>query len=514
MPASRVSVANDEQSHVPTADRVTRVFSGVPDVLAEEESGSEEEEQLEQIDFSEICRLQAEVDAAAARKPESELQEEVTVVEEKFTGFYVDTKPSAVVETLRHAQTVETALGDIEEEVIVYVAPHPRAGPATPPPPEKAAGIAPYTSILSGIRSDPSNGNERAEATDAVPPPTAEQHGEEERSVSSIAMNNGVPAPRAEQSGSALLEGTTDAQSEPRGAGAPQLAAVPSFEEVSFSFTSKQTQKKLIRKAHPVRTPKALLRKTPNRRKAIRRFGTFGASLEEAHLHEDEQDSRAAHRRRGDSDLDWGDGSEAGDGVDELSTGIGAMEIDPDIDMRAMASFVKSMSAAGSSFVTMDDIADAEAMKAEDEDEDERRSESTEEAAQSSEDSEVDAVVRLEEEQLIPEQIVASGEDVAEDSSGEDEEDEESSDDEETPRRGFQARLERIRKNSKGKKKASKADLSSDEDDSDAEMALNDPWADDDEDYIAHIQVSAKNEREQTILTLIQRLWSTPMRTC
>ena len=71
----------------------------------------------------------------------------------------------------------------------------------------------------------------------------------------------------------------------------------------------------------------------------------------------------------------------------------------------------------------------------------------------------------------------------------EDEDEYVSSDDEDTPRRGFQARLEKIRNNAKGKKKAVVAELSSDEDDSDAEMTLDQPWADKDEDFIDHIQV-------------------------
>ena len=70
---------------MPTADRVTRVFGGD----AEDDA---EEEELEEIDFSEIGRLQAEVDAAAANIATS-AQEEVSV-EQEFTGFYVDTTPS------------------------------------------------------------------------------------------------------------------------------------------------------------------------------------------------------------------------------------------------------------------------------------------------------------------------------------------------------------------------------------------------------------------------------------
>lgn len=158
MSASCIFIADDERSHVPTADRVARVFSGTAEQDDFEETPEAgEEERLEEIDFAEIARLQVEVDAAAAAQLETETREDVAVVEERFTGFYIDTKPSAVSnEIARPSPTVETALGDVEEEIIVYVAPHPRAGPVTPPPPEQIAEATqpqPYTSIFTHVQS-------------------------------------------------------------------------------------------------------------------------------------------------------------------------------------------------------------------------------------------------------------------------------------------------------------------------------------------------------------------------
>ena len=54
----------DEKSHVPTADTVLRIFHPVQGA----DGPGEEEEQLEEIDFTDIGRLQAEVDAAATRR--------------------------------------------------------------------------------------------------------------------------------------------------------------------------------------------------------------------------------------------------------------------------------------------------------------------------------------------------------------------------------------------------------------------------------------------------------------
>lgn len=252
-------------------------------------------------------------------------------------------------------------------------------------------------------------------------------------------------------------------------------------EDVSFSFTKMTTQKKLARRLHPVRTPRSLLNRTKGRRKPLRGFSSFGASLAEAQLRA--EDPRADERRVGDSDLDWGDDSDA-DPVEELSNGIGDMEIDPDLDERAMASFVKSMSAEGSRTVTMDDIADAERIRQEDEEDGSEESDGEEvDESSDEEDSEVEEVVRMEEEILIAEgQEVVFSEDEEPSSSSEDEDD--------SPRRGFQARLQRIRENAKGKGKAKATQPpDSDEEDDDFEMNLDQSWADDDEDFIAHIQV-------------------------
>ncbi|KAF9231838.1 hypothetical protein BU15DRAFT_67991 [Melanogaster broomeanus] len=80
-------------------------------------------------------------------------------------------------------------------------------------------------------------------------------------------------------------------------------------------------------------------------------------------------------RRRGDSEVDRGtdgEGTRRGDGdeaVDEVSSGLGGMDLDPDVElcMDAMKGFLTSMGVEGSRFVTMDDIEDEARMRREDE---------------------------------------------------------------------------------------------------------------------------------------------------
>lgn len=568
MLSSCACIANDEKSHVPTADRVTRVFNGEDEDDADEDADEDdeagEEEALEEIDFADIGRLQAEVDASA-RTAQAKAGD-ITVVEEKFTGFYIDPNP-AILEspsrTVRASQAAESALGDIEDEVIVYVAPHPRAGPVTPPPSEPVQHIAPYTSILTGqlafaedikqreeaapiesadeplffedtIGQAPAdeaphaNEEEAARPAEPTPAPLASETKVEDNTIEAAELAapsvvastnvelNEIHLSHVDMDTSKTVETTVTAETVelhvPIAAqaetsadttieGSTTTPIAPAFEQVSFSFSSKPTQpKKIARKLHPVRTPKALRRPQP-RRKSIRHFGVFGAQLEEAHLHEVD-DPRRNERRRGDSDLDWGSGSDDDeearieDAVEELSNGVGGMEIDEGLDERAMASFVLSMSAKGAQHVTMDDLDDAEMLKREDEEGSVESSGS--EAEEDEEDSKLEAAVRQEEDVFVASaEILVGGQDAEEDghSAGDAEEDDDdiSSDEEETPRRGFQARLDKIRKSAaKGKGRAQPLDDSDsdDEDVEDEDMSPDETRAESDEDFIDEIQVS------------------------
>ncbi|EKM54770.1 uncharacterized protein PHACADRAFT_258843 [Phanerochaete carnosa HHB-10118-sp] len=526
---------NDEASHVPTAAQINRVF-GTAEVDAPEE-------QLEEIDFSDIGKLQAEVDAAAAKLAESKTETalDVAVVGEKFTGFYIDTNPAPVKEGT-HTRDIRDILGDDDDddddEVIVYVAPHPRAGPVTPPLTPAAAEFIPTTSILTGLvpqlsvaeaPAPPSLSDTIIDATHAAAPEhshakdfggSAEEHpvtiaphvlesvpvveSVEEAPVPSVealssaetAIEPQQPALEAEQTADATASEfaprlpVEPAQPSDSSAEAGLSSQPPPAEKFTFSFKATTQKKTYTRRPHPARTPRSLLKQGARTcRKPPRGFSSFGASLAEAQLHR--EDPRAAERRIGDSDLEWGDDA-SDDGVEELENGVGDMAVDDELDINAMKSFVKSMGAEGSRMVTMDDIADAQHMQEEDEEGEEGEGEGST-AGSSEEDSELEAAVRMEEEFMVAESAEIAVDDVNEDGEEDEDGDEDSDDDEfDSPRRGFQARLQRIREHAakgKGKAKAVQPpDSDEDKDEDDVEMTLERSWADEDEDFIAHIQ--------------------------
>ncbi|KAI0644699.1 hypothetical protein C8Q79DRAFT_973205 [Trametes meyenii] len=517
-PVVEAAVDGDEKSHVPTADTVSRVFN--PTISAEDQFSAEEIDEMEEIDFADIGKIQAQVDAAAAN---AAAMGNTGTTMKGSTTFFVDTTPAPIRpsnSTLPvQADKLQGALGDDEEddEVIVYVAPHPRIHrtSSTAPTSVTAANPAPATSIITGLSL-------------GVTAPSAS-----EPIAESVASSVQAPAVVLEL-GTLYPEESTPVPASslpPVSPDAADLPPPPSFGNVSFSFGN-ATVKKQTRRLRPVGvgTPRSLLKRSrTSRRKSLRRFGAYGAMHEEEELHR--QDPRRAEQRRGDSDVNWGTSDEE-DGLEELSAGVADMEIDDGISLAAMKGFVHSMSAEGSRHVTMDDVADAEQLRREDEDEDVRGIESADEDeatrdeddgdgaaedvddesesdhASESEDGEVEAVVRAEEAELIGESDdddvvgrektievegsengVAEGAHVGDSSESEDDEDEdeESADDEETPRRSFQARLERMRaRDPKGKGKA-KA-LSSDDDSSDEAMSVQMTWADEDESFLDSIK--------------------------
>ena len=491
-----ISVDGDEESHVPTADAVFRVFH--PLEKAPEPSGDNAgEEQLEEIDFADIGKIQAQVDAAAASKSNTT---KTTSVHQESASFFFDTTPSSVThhrtDDIRADRVGDGALGEATEEddeVIVYVAPHPRKSKLSPAPTEPAPLLKetlPSTSVLTGVEIGSAS----------------------QSSAFTLEMGTLYPEPEQPKTPSPPPVSPGATIEAPK----PEELPVPTFGSVSFSSLNKTTVKKQSRRLHPVGagTPRSLLKRNRKaRRKSLRGFGAFGAMHEEAMLHK--EDPRRAEQRRGDSDVNFGSSDE--EDVDALSVDMGGMELDDGIDLTAMKRFVHSMSAEGSRHVTMDDVADMERMKLEDEEEDERGPESAEDSDDDEEakpaqsiidtqegepvdgtDEEVEVVVQAEERALIGETAEEdvgehdededdSDEDEDEEEEGDDDDDDDSDspDDDETPRRGFQARLERLRaSSSKGKGKAKAEDFSDDD-----AMSIQMTWADEDEDYLEHIEV-------------------------
>ncbi|KAF7375199.1 Protein SQS1 [Mycena sanguinolenta] len=371
-------VDDSEQSHVPTAERVARVFSGgnIPRIE------SENEDTLEEVDFEDMSKLRKEVDAAALL-PQAQADASSSNLE----------LWSLPLHPLR-----ARSYSDDEEEVIVYDAPNPRAGRSRIPSPAPAPDVEPSTTTGT---SDPS-------VAAAAP---------------------------------ATLEST---------APPPEL---PAFASVSFAAPTPSPKK--VRRQAPVFTPHARMKVQAKARGLAKRvarraassFSAFGARAEEARLH-DRDDPRRDEQRRGDSDVDWGDSD---DDETELHNGDedvdGGMDVDVELDARAMARFARGMGPEGGRFVTMDDIWDEQRMREEDEEVAVRgpdtgssaESEEEEEADESEGDEEADAIVDTEEALMIAEPGDLSEE--------EDEDDEEDSDDNErSPKTAFQSRLERLRK--------------------------------------------------------------------
>jgi len=242
-----------------------------------------------------------------------------------------------------------------------------------------------------------------------------------------------------------------------------------------------------------------------------------------------ERDPRWDERRRGDSDVDWGDESDGPGQDQETRTGqvtedLGAMDVDPELELglEAMKTFVNGMNRGERPFVTMDDIADQEKMRQEDEEKEDNRGSSGDE------DEVVELVKNQHEIAMIggEEEIgVESAEEDNQDSSGDEDEEvdfavnqqeiavtgeaqegglensEKMEDDDEdfissdgddspgSPRASFQTRLERLRRKAEGKRRASPQFTSGDVDSSEEEDTFV-THAEETADLLAEIQVS------------------------
>jgi hypothetical protein len=382
--------------------------------------------------------------------------------EDVAPAYYIDIEPArpsahpSADDAVLFDRNWNSTLGE-EDELIVYVAPHPRSGRASPIP-EVPRVRLPSRSLLTGTTN---------------------------------------PAQNQTLSGSTAPEDALDDKSIPAGPSDP-----PQFSTVSFDFTSPSAKRQP--RHRPVFTPgdrskaevQARKREARAARKRVQRqatFGSFGAMFSEAQLRDaderERRDVRWESRRQDDSDIDWGDDHEVpeNDGVDEVSNGLGGMDLDPDLEpnLEAIKGFVKSMSAEGSRHVTMDDLEDEERMRIEDEEEnDDNDSHDNPSDTSDDEDDEEKAVFEVEEEILIAE---SQGERLHGPSPSESsDEGEDSSDDELSPRGNFQARLRRVREKSRATQPVTEAP--GDEDLSDTSFPR---WsrANADDDYIAHIDV-------------------------
>jgi hypothetical protein len=244
----------------------------------------------------------------------------------------------------------------------------------------------------------------------------------------------------------------------------PQISRpVPTIDNLSLSITSPAKSKS--RQPHPDRKEvKKSNRLSKLQKKKEHLRGTFGVedggSIE---IHGDRIP------RIDDSDIEWGSdgppGAQEDSGVDDL---LGGMSLDPELagsdDQRKMMKFLSQMQNGGGEVVTIADLADAEKMRLEDEDE---------EGETSDEEGEDDELIDQAEREMLGEESSSSESDISED-------DDDGS---------FQTRLAKLRAKSIGQQKGKGKARQSDSDEDDGDVWMEKSWAEEDDGYIAHIQV-------------------------
>ncbi|KAK7436842.1 squalene synthetase-like protein, partial [Stygiomarasmius scandens] len=587
------------QAHVPTADRIARVFSGNFKPPEDgEDSADDSEEPLEEIDFADLgtfierstkenvdpsMQVEMEVeerftgtyqnrtqtiashseavvtmeveepaasptDAARAvanlslsepthetieREELSTIHPNITIHEDTSTskddtlGFFIDTEPSVPAEPhispslappVYSGPPVTTPpVIDGDDEVIVYVAPHPRSGRVTPIPSvdDVQPAVLNNFSVLTGRTIGPSM---PPSIPEVGPAPTVDSISFSVLSASSnvSATDTGSGDQKPETELATTTESSNTAPPEPA-AGPSRIRKPPVFS------VHQHTPVKLKMRQ---RTQWAAKKRQG---KARSTFASRGADVSEAQLRDWKVDPRKDERRQNDSDIEWGDEDDSEieeeeeevravvkDGVASLtvvskskgkgkakadaSTGAEGMDVDPELEMdvEAMKRFVEGMGGPDAGrFVTMDDLAVEQRIAEEDQEESEEGTEEDED--EENDDEDIEEFLEKEEELPVAE---AGGLDLEDDEEDDEEEDDGSEDDyDQSPRSSFQARLDRIRQqsqngNGKGKGKAAVYDeVSSDDDEDEDEWYRNRSWAEEDDDFIAHIQ-DVINENE------------------
>ncbi|KIJ60078.1 hypothetical protein HYDPIDRAFT_117800 [Hydnomerulius pinastri MD-312] len=388
--------------------------------------------------------------------------------------FVIDTKPTRPFGKRSASDVIlvdRTGGGEMlgeDDELIVYIAPHPRSGRASPIPTIPRVNL-PNTSMLTGIsansgaRNPIREDNEEGGIGQAKPGPEPPSH-------SSLTLNFSSPAPTKQPRNRPLF--------------------TPS-ERSKTAFKARKKEARIQRR---------------RQRKDQSTFASLGAMLSEARLREDDERERRQPkwetRRRGDSDLDWGTDEEndgvGADGtgmsglgdddeVDKVSNGLGGMDLDPDVgdDINVMKGFLKSMSAEGSRFVTIDDIQDGQRIREEDEEDGGGAMGSSGSGSSDDEDEgeEEELVFEVEEAILIAESE-DEGKRMLDDSDGEASSDNSSEDDENrSPGTSFQARLRKVRERDRGKMSKAEQEIS---DDDESETPRTRRW--DDNEFFAQIE--------------------------
>lgn len=499
-------VGDEEESHVPTAERVARVFSGVSKPPALRDDSDDHDESLEEIDFNDLSAFQQKVDMEAASMTQLNRAEQVDV-EEKFTGAFFDTvalKEVAIPELqddVTQDNTAESAPADdgttvsmtssitvhTTTEVVVTAETTP---PVEEPTPEVQPTSTESTGTLTKVRSCSTPMEEdivvlSTAVTENVMASPSLQAVDDREPVdtqdkeSSLFFIDTTPTPTpivASTSTSLVVplgaipededdvivyegphprSGVATPISKPAAPALPLLASSPS-------------PQKIARRPHPAHSKtKSKLKERrqaewARKRRGSGSFAALGANVAEAQLYEG-KDPRQDERRRGDSDVDWGD--ETDNEVDEIASGVDGMDLDPELelDVEVLKRFANGLD---ENFKTMDDIDDEERIRKEDEEDGSSESES-----ENDDDEDEESVRRAIEED---EAMMLGDSDAEEDLS---------------PNSSFQRRLQRMREVSKSKRagKSRQADEDADSSDDEDDSFRNKTWAEEDDDYIAHM---------------------------
>lgn len=402
------------------------------------------------------------------------------------SGFIIDTSPTPI-EIQASARPIianrvssDAVLGQArdgiendDDDEIVYDAPFPQSANAT----DVSEAEQPATSLSKlPVSSSAQDQNQTLSNIDSTPKaPSSTAPLSFENAATSLSFTSiDAAAERNRQQFSLLAS--------PRGTGGPRRVT------------------KLDRRAIRTRVDRNRLAVFNGRAKTGGTLGALAAMLEERHLHDDElegPDPRRRQRRVGDSDLEWGDTSD--DAVDRLSSDLGGMDIDPDVDESAYGAFLKRMAGVkAGEHVTMDDLADLAKMReeAESDEEDWKRKagengdeDEDDEDEDESDDEEVEAVLKTEEALLVAEP--GDGDEIVADSDSEEgeDDDENSEDEDETPRRGFKKRLELVRAQAAASIAKGVREAWIDDDSDDDQFERNLTWAEKDDDYLQMVQV-------------------------
>jgi len=344
------------QSPIPTADRITRVFSGgniPPNVWDKDE---EDEIEVDFNDFGKLflpattnskpaipkCKTQVvPVENPTFHEETRPLPAEIMTRKKmadkplsvqngiEINGnhlFYVDTQPRNVPSGMEFPTNRQPSSFLPDDDIIVYDAPHPRmtfrmSGPDT----ESTEGVR---DVLTTNEHLPVGGFSSYERHAALP--KSIPHSQPKSTISIV----------GEEQVSSLSQ-VTDTTPDPTSFGKPTLPDTAETTNAAMETGDTSTSTRL--RAPPIMTPRqaklwkskfSRANKGTGTHKSPRTpFSTFGTMREEGLLRrlDGERDERYDERRRGDSDIEWG---ETTDGEDVAGVGkeIVAQEPEPELD--------------------------------------------------------------------------------------------------------------------------------------------------------------------------------------